>query len=226
MGLIQVSTQSETVHVFTILHNKIDDLLSEVATLASDTGKKFQYAPIILDVATSDFRANDLAVLVEILMQNNMVAVGIRSTKQELVDFAKFSGLAVFPKQANTAMADAKSPKADKKAAYQPPTIVDDRIYAFDQVVAKNSDLVILGEVKSGAEVMASGSILAYQETNGNLFAGIDGDQTAHIFVRNFKAQLISIAGIYKRFGDTSHTLYEKSVNIDLVKGKLRFQSA
>jgi septum site-determining protein MinC len=39
-----------------------------------------------------------LAVLIEILTQNNMVAIGIRSPVQELIDFAKFAGLAVFDK--------------------------------------------------------------------------------------------------------------------------------
>jgi septum site-determining protein MinC len=44
----------------------------------------------------SHFQANELAVLIEILTQNNMVTIGIRSTVQELIDFARFSGLVVF----------------------------------------------------------------------------------------------------------------------------------
>jgi septum site-determining protein MinC len=46
------------------------------------------------------FQANELAVLIEILTQNNMVTIGIRSTVQELIDFARFSGLVVFDKPA------------------------------------------------------------------------------------------------------------------------------
>lgn len=97
-NLIEVKTQTEALYTLRVLTNNTDDLLTEIADLASNNKKQFQHAPVILEIENKHFQANELAVLIEILTQNDMVAVGIRSQKQELIDFAKFSGLAVFGK--------------------------------------------------------------------------------------------------------------------------------
>jgi Septum formation inhibitor len=95
---IEVKTQTEALYTLRVLTNDTDALIDEIAALANNNKKQFQHAPVILEIEDKNFQANELAVLVEILTQNDMVAVGIRSRKQELVDFAKFSGLAVFGK--------------------------------------------------------------------------------------------------------------------------------
>ncbi len=71
---------------------------------------------------------------------------------------------------------------------------------------------------------MSFGSISAYKEVQGSLFAGIDGDEKATIFIHSFNAQLISIAGIYKKFDVVPTKLYARSVMIDLIDSQLRFQ--
>ncbi|HCE34922.1 MAG TPA: septum site-determining protein MinC, partial [Gammaproteobacteria bacterium] len=86
------------------------------------------------------------------------------------------------------------------------------------------SDLVLLGVVKSDAEVMSYGSVSAYKEVQGKVFAGISGNEKSTIFIHSFNAQLVSIAGVYKRFDVVPTKLYARSVMIDLNKGKLRFQ--
>jgi len=48
--------------------------------------------------------------------------------------------------------------------------------------------------------------------------------EKATIFIHSFNAQLVSIAGVYKRFDVVPTKLYARSVMIDLNKGKLRFQ--
>jgi septum site-determining protein MinC len=91
-------------------------------------------------------------------------------------------------------------------------------------VIAHDRDLVLLSKVKSGADIMSYGSISAYKEVQGNLFAGIQGDEKATIFVQSFNAELVSIAGVYKKFDVVPTKLYARSVMIDLVNGQLRFQ--
>lgn len=95
MNKIEVITQTEALYTLKVLTNNTDALVEEITTLASDNKAQFQHAPVILEIENKNFQANELAVLIEILAQNEMVAVGIRSQKQELIDFAKFSGLAV-----------------------------------------------------------------------------------------------------------------------------------
>lgn len=230
-NLIEVKTQTEALYTLRVLTNDIDNLVSEIANLANNNKKQFQHAPVILEIENKNFQANELAVLIEILTQNDMVAVGIRSRKQELIDFAKFSGLAVFGKS----LTPSSKPKAPSKKTqkdpnphqdrvYQAPKIITGKVYSSTQVLAKDSDLVLLGVVKPEAEVMSYGSISAYKEVQGKVFAGIAGDNKATIFIHSFNAQLVSIAGVYKQFDVVPTKLYARSVMIDLNEGKLRFQ--
>jgi septum site-determining protein MinC len=175
-----------------------------------------QQTPVILDIQAPEFQANELAILLEILTQNNLVAIGIRTQKSELMAFAKFSGLAIFSLS--------NQHKAPENKSYKAPKIIKERVYAFDQIVAQNSDLVLLDKVNSGAELMASGSIMAYSSTGGHLFAGINGDKNATIFTQSFEAQLVSIAGIYKKINPLDVEFYQKPLRVELINHKLQFQ--
>ncbi len=235
MNKIEVITQTEALYTLRVLTNNTDTLVDEITTLASGNKSQFQHAPVILEINHKNFQANELAVLIEILAQNEMVAVGIRSQKQELIDFAKFSGLAVFGKSLSPSnktkiktqaieQPAPSSPNPHQDRTYQAPKIVNNKIYSFQQVIAEDRDLVLLSKVKAGADVMSFGSISAYKEVQGSLFAGIHGDEKATIFVQSFNAELVSIAGIYKKFDVVPTKLYARSVMIDLYHGQLRFQ--
>ncbi|SMN16919.1 Septum site-determining protein MinC [uncultured Candidatus Thioglobus sp.] len=233
MNKIEVITQTEALYTLRVLTNNTDVLVEEINLLARNNKAQFQHAPVILEIESRNFQANDLAVLIEILAQNEMVAVGIRSRKQELIDFSKFSGLAVFGKSLSPSSkikaqevqqpaTDVPNPHQDK--TYQAPKIITNKVYSFQQVIASDRDLVLLERVKSGADIMSFGSISAYKEVQGSLFAGIQGDEKATIFVQKFNAELVSIAGVYKKFDVVPTKLYARSVMIDLVNDQLRFQ--
>ncbi|MBT4747257.1 MAG: septum site-determining protein MinC [Candidatus Thioglobus sp.] len=235
MNKIEVITQTEALYTLKVLTNNTDALVEEITTLASDNKAQFQHAPVILEIENKNFQANELAVLIEILAQNEMVAVGIRSQKQELIDFAKFSGLAVFGKSLSSSKKTKAKTQAIKQPessnsnphqdrTYQAPKIVTNKVYSFQQIIAQDRDLVLLSKVKSGADVMSFGSISAYKEVQGSLFAGIQGDEKATIFVQSFNAELVSIAGVYKKFDVVPTKLYARSVMIDLFNNQLRFQ--
>ncbi len=116
-----------------------------------------------------------------------MVAVGIRSDKKELVDFAKFSGIAVFGKPDSIQEKTTKTASSllqDK--AYQAPKVVINEVNSFEQIIAKNSDLILLDKIKSGSEIMSFGSILVYKEVQGHLFSDINGDEKNHYFYAIF----------------------------------------
>ena len=235
MNKIEVITQTEALYTLRVLTNNTDALVDEITTLASSNKSQFQHAPVILEIENKNFQANELAVLIELLAQNEMVAVGIRSRKQELIDFAKFSGLAVFGKSlspSNKAKVKTQAieqpapsaPNPHQDRTYQAPKIVTNKVYSFQQVITEDRDLVLLSKVKAGADVMSFGSISAYKEVQGSLFAGIHGDEKSTIFVQSFNAELVSIAGIYKKFDVVPTKLYARSVMIDLSNGQLRFQ--
>ncbi len=223
--IIEVKIQTEALYTLKILSNNVDDIAIKIADLADD--KVFNQAPVILEIVNKHFQANELAVLVEILGRNNIYVVGVRTNKQEIIDFAKFSGLAIFSElpsvSKNKELQQEPIPPIENKAPL-PPKIINNQVRSSMQVLAKNGDLVLLDKVRADAEILANGSIAAYKEVCGKVFAGISGDKTATIFIRSFNPQLVSIAGVYRQFNPPPTHLCNRQVMIDLTKGRLRFR--
>jgi septum site-determining protein MinC len=81
---------------------------------------------------------------------------------------------------------------------YTPPLIVKSSVRSGHQVYARDgADLVVLGSVHSGAEVLADGNIHIYGTLKGRALAGVSGGVNAKIFVGKFDAELISISDAY-----------------------------
>ncbi len=84
------------------------------------------------------------------------------------------------------------------------------------QVTAPEGDLVVVGAVNAGAEVLAGGSIHVYGALRGRALAGIHGDPGAAIFCRELRAELLSVAGNYKRLEDIDPRLLGTGVQVRL----------
>jgi septum site-determining protein MinC len=76
-------------------------------------------------------------------------------------------------------------------------TIIDRPLRSGQQVYAKG-DLIVLGLVSYGAEVIAEGNIHIYAPLRGRALAGVHGNLDARIFCTCLEPELISIAGIYR----------------------------
>ena len=66
------------------------------------------------------------------------------------------------------------------------------------QQIHSDGDLIVLGQVSEGAELLAGGHIHIYGPFRGRALAGITGDKKARIFCNQFEAELVSISGQYK----------------------------
>lgn len=77
-------------------------------------------------------------------------------------------------------------------------TIVIDKPLRSGQQIYAGGDLVVLGQVSFGAELIAAGSIHIYAPLHGRALAGVHGDHDARIFCTCFMPELIAIAGIYR----------------------------
>ncbi|HTC28217.1 septum site-determining protein MinC [Dyella sp.] len=89
------------------------------------------------------------------------------------------------------------------------------------QVYARDRDLVVTGAIANGAEVIADGSIHIYGSLKGRAMAGAQGDIKARIFVSDFRAELIAIAGHYRVFEQIPKDLEGQSVQCWLEGEKL-----
>lgn len=71
------------------------------------------------------------------------------------------------------------------------------QIRSGQQVYAKDQNLVIIGSVSAGAEVIADGNIHVYGSLRGRAIAGAKGHHKAQIYCQKLEAELVSINGNY-----------------------------
>jgi septum site-determining protein MinC len=71
------------------------------------------------------------------------------------------------------------------------------QIRSGQQVYAKDQNLVVIGSVSAGAEVIADGNIHVYGSLRGRAIAGAKGHHKAQIYCQNLEAELVSINGNY-----------------------------
>lgn len=89
--------------------------------------------------------------------------------------------------------------------AHQQPTarrtiVIERPVRTGQQVYAEHADLIVMGMVSEGAEVIADGHIHIYAPMRGRALAGANGDTSARIFIQTMQAELVSVAGIYRTF--------------------------
>lgn len=108
----------------------------------------------------------------------------------------------------------------------EPAPAVDDATLIIDQPVRSgqsifhaDGDVVILGSVASGAEVMAGGSIHIYGALRGRAFAGATGNDKARIFCRKNEAEMLAIDGWYRTAEDMESSTWGKAVQARLENG-------
>ena len=71
------------------------------------------------------------------------------------------------------------------------------QVRSGQQVYAKDQNLVVIGSVSAGAEVIADGNIHIYGSLRGRALAGAKGHHQAQIYCQNLEAELVSINGNY-----------------------------
>ncbi|BAH83081.1 septum site-determining protein MinC [Candidatus Ishikawella capsulata] len=106
-----------------------------------------------------------------------------------------------------------------QKNFFKKTLIVNDPIRSGQQVYARSSDLIIVNNVSTGAEIIADGNIHIYGMMRGRVLAGANGDKESQIFCTRFAAELVSIAGEYLILEQISSNFISKAVSFQLKEG-------
>jgi septum site-determining protein MinC len=88
--------------------------------------------------------------------------------------------------------APARDPQSSSALVITKPLRSGQRVYA------RHCDLVVIGMVSQGAEVIADGNVHVYGPLRGKAMAGARGDTSARIFTTHMDAELLAIAGVYR----------------------------
>jgi len=115
--------------------------------------------------------------------------------------------------------------EAQGRATGPSQTLVIDKPLRSGQQIYAKGDLVVLGLVSYGAEVIAEGHIHIYAPLRGRALAGVHGNHDARIFCTCLEPELISIAGIYRTTENPLPAdVIGKSVQIRLADEKLMIE--
>jgi septum site-determining protein MinC len=104
--------------------------------------------------------------------------------------------------QASTKADEVIVAKVEQAQIYPQVSLFTDKIHrgqirSGQQIYAKDQNLVIIGSVSAGAEVIADGNIHVYGSLRGRAIAGAKGHHQAQIYCQNLEAELVSINGNY-----------------------------
>ena len=198
----------------------------------------FENAPLVLDLEDSQGLGNarDLGQLAEALRERRLSVFGVQNTSPEQAEAAIAAGLVVLPPGGGRnvpldKVARDHSPRDPRQPAPppeppQPATrLITQPVRSGQTIFADRGDLIVIGPVGSGAEIIAAGNIHVYGRLRGRALAGVNGDTSARIFCNALDAELLAIAGLYTTSEALAADTPREFVQVFLDDEKLRVES-
>lgn len=232
-----------TLSVLHLTDNDLTELSKALQQKVAQAPSFFLSAPVVVNIEKLIDSDLDFAALKTTVESFNFVLVGISGGNNQQKQQAKAQGLAVLSysdKQASAQAAlKAQQPrevvvekvvekivervieKEVPKPCYQTPKVVQSTVRSGQQIYAQDSDLIVIGSVGHGAEVIADGNIHVYGTLRGKAIAGAKGDSNAKIFCHNIQADLVSICGNYMMSEALQAQVWKKPACIELQQEKL-----
>lgn len=222
VGLLQIKLR--TIDPGAIL----DELTGRLATAP----QFFQQTAICLDLRelATEPDASGLRGVIDAVRRGGMVVVGLTEGPASAglartVDLPVIAGFkaSAAPRPAPApAPAPAAVPAAPPPPQALPALIHTQPVRSGQRIYARDRDLIITATVGAGAEVMADGCVHVYGSLRGRAMAGVRGDSNARVFVRDFRPELIAVAGVFRIFEQMPAELAGQPVQALLVGEELR----
>jgi septum site-determining protein MinC len=114
----------------------------------------------------------------------------------------------------------ARAPEPAPPGEHRLPLIINQPVRSGQVVYARGSDLIVIGSVNPGGQVVADGHIHVYGTLRGRAVAGAQGCAEARIFCQRLEAELLAINGIYLVFDDLPPACVGKPAQIEVQGGQ------
>lgn len=192
----------------------------------------FSGRPVLLDLNTLKPGVGEIEALVAALGQRGIRIYAIELDGNPALDVnlppvligakeATTDGLLAQPGRKAVA---AETGKAEEGKAQEAPStlMIKAPIRSGQLVFHPHGDVIVLGSVASGSEIVAAGSIHVYGTLRGRASAGGLGNAAARIFCRKNEAELLSVDGWYCTAEEMDPSVRGKAVQAFLDNGMLR----
>ncbi|MCP5352762.1 MAG: septum site-determining protein MinC [Chromatiales bacterium] len=182
----------------------------------------FVGAPVVIELgALGDGAIGlDFDGLGDLLRDCGIVPVGVREADDDTRAKARDAGFAVMQGGGKPV----REVATEKSAGRKPAKIVHGSVRSGQLVHADGGDLIVLGAVNEGAEVVADGHVHIYGSLRGRARAGARGDTDALIFTLGLAPEVVAIADQYLVIEEPDPQLTGKPGLVSLRDGTLTLQ--
>ena len=173
----------------------------------------FSGRPVVLDLNQLNPTPDEIESLVAELGERGIrvyaiEANGLESLAPTLPPLLKGARAAAIEEaQDDKEVEDAEPPVAGSTTL-----LVEAPVRSGQSIYHPEGDVVVLGSVASGSEIVAGGSIHIYGTLRGRAHAGATGNAQARIFCRRNEAELLAIDGWYRTAEDMDASIVGKPV--------------
>ncbi len=208
----------------------LTDWLAELDAWVERSPGFFAGRPIVLDLSSLETTKDDALELTKSLFERNIQIMGIEGGDPTWREFGMpppfVSGgryVNETPRTTIDALAKAidgggapDDAKPQAAAAQRSNALLLETPLRSGQYIEHlDGDVIVVGSVASGAEIVAGGSIHVYGALRGRAIAGA-GHPRARIFCRKLEAELLAIDGLYMTADDMEATLRGRPVQVRL----------
>jgi len=210
-AILELRSTALTLIAVLLKTTDLDALAAELAQRASLMPGLFDHEPVAVDLSRVREQAApiDFAALLALLRRHRMVPLAVRGGSDEQMAAAFAAGLVPAP-ESGRPLREPPPPverivevpvevQVEVQLPPPPPLVVDKPLRSGQQIYAdEGRDLIMLGLVSHGAEVIADGHVHVYAPLRGRAIAGAKGNVDARIFTTLMQAELLSIAGVHR----------------------------
>lgn len=193
--------------------------LADLDAWAARSAGFFRNRAILLDLTGLEVGRDDLTRLVSDLYDRDIRIMGLEGADAGLASLGLPPLVNGGRQAAPIEVVDPAAPRPEGKAGAEAKPalgaaalLVDSPVRSGQSIVHPEGDVIVIGSVASGAEVVAGGSVHIYGALRGRAIAGSTGHSGARIFCRRFEAELIAIDGVYRTSDDGEPSLKGRPV--------------
>jgi septum site-determining protein MinC len=212
---IEFKGSSFTLSVLHLKTSKLVDIQTDLAKKIAQAPDFFYLVPVVVSIEKLTDKV-DYKAIKTLIEEFKFTFVGftgsvdkeqrkvIRELGFTFINSAKENSKKVNSTKNNKPDIEQKSVTTENNLIVAPPQkqLYTDKVHrgqirSGQQVYAKEQNLVVIGSVSAGAEIIADGNIHVYGSLRGRAIAGAKGHHKAQIYCQNLEAELVSINGNY-----------------------------
>jgi septum site-determining protein MinC len=174
---------------------EFEDGFAQLVARLESTDAFFQGARVALDVGNRVVSREEWSRLETELRQKNLILTAALAAQEQSRVAARALGIPLVT-ESRREMTVAERRHADRRDEEgNGEGLFVRRSVRSGQVVRHNGSIVIIGDVNSGAEVIAEGDVLVWGSLRGMVHAGASGDETATVSALHLAPTQLRLAG-------------------------------